>query len=199
MRTHDVSETSTRYALTKTTPTRATPGATSVNSRARWGMGDGVSDSTLGLSSFVRSDGKPVPKPMWSTKNSSRASGAFGTSPRGGGQHRPSGRDLAHDGGGHLLHEDGGRGERLRLAREAQRPPLPGSQDRPVAITWRLRTRRSTSTSAAQLVIVVDLERRRIELHEAGSRNLFAPGEHARSRMFPDLAIDVSELFVDLF
>lgn len=51
----------------------------------------------------------------------------------------------------------------------------------------------------AQLVIVVDLERRRIELHEAGSRNLFAPGEHARSRMFPDLAIDVSELFVDLF
>jgi len=51
----------------------------------------------------------------------------------------------------------------------------------------------------AELVIVIDPEGRCVELHEAGSRNLFAPGEHARSRMFPDLAIDVSELFVDLF
>lgn len=51
----------------------------------------------------------------------------------------------------------------------------------------------------AQLVIVVDPERRRAELHEGGSRNLFGPGEHARSRTFPDLTIDVSELFIDLF
>ncbi len=51
----------------------------------------------------------------------------------------------------------------------------------------------------AQLVIVVDPEQRRVELHEGANRQLFGLKEHARSSSFRDLTIDVSELFIDLF
>ncbi len=50
-----------------------------------------------------------------------------------------------------------------------------------------------------KLVIVVDPEQCRVELHERGGRKLFAPGEQARSCVFPDLTMDVSGFFVDLF
>ncbi len=50
----------------------------------------------------------------------------------------------------------------------------------------------------AQLVIVVDTEQRRVELHECGGRATFALEDVARSRAFSDLALDVSEVFVDL-
>ncbi len=49
----------------------------------------------------------------------------------------------------------------------------------------------------AELVIVVDPERRRVELHEGGGLSLFDSGELVRSRTFPDLTINVSQLFVD--
>ncbi len=52
---------------------------------------------------------------------------------------------------------------------------------------------------SAKLVIVIDPQRRRVELHEGGSQSLFGSEEHARSLTFPDLTIDGSDLFVDLF
>ncbi len=51
----------------------------------------------------------------------------------------------------------------------------------------------------AELVIVVDPQRRRVELHEEGGHNFFGPSERTRSRTFSDLTIDVSDLFLDLF
>ncbi len=50
----------------------------------------------------------------------------------------------------------------------------------------------------AELVIVVDPERRRIEMHDGDHRSEFEPGQSARSNAFPDLRIDVSEVLLDL-
>ncbi len=51
----------------------------------------------------------------------------------------------------------------------------------------------------AKLVVVVDPRRQQVEMHEGGRQQTFGVGEVAQSRAFPDLALDVSELFVDLF
>lgn len=51
----------------------------------------------------------------------------------------------------------------------------------------------------AELVVVVDPQRQLVEIHEGGGHHTFGLAEIARSRTFPDLALDVSELFVDLF
>jgi len=51
----------------------------------------------------------------------------------------------------------------------------------------------------AELVVVVDPQRQLVEIHEDGNHHSFGLAEIARSRRFPDLALDVAELFVDLF
>jgi len=51
----------------------------------------------------------------------------------------------------------------------------------------------------AELVVVVDPQRQLAEIHEDGNHHSFGLAEIARSRRFPDLALDVAELFVDLF
>lgn len=50
----------------------------------------------------------------------------------------------------------------------------------------------------AKLVMVVDPQQRQVELLEGDGKNMFGLGQVACSSGFPDLALDVSALFVDL-